>query len=287
MDFIEQIQALSSKIEKLKDTITTEEATKTAFIMPFIQALGYNIFDPQEVTPEFTADIGSKKGEKVDYAIFLNGHPIMLFECKLCNTDLTDKQAAQLRRYFHVTEARIGILTNGIVYRFYSDLEQTNVMDKRPFMEIDLLNLEEPLIKELKKLSKANFQLEEMLSTANELKYIREIKIFLKKQLEDPSGVFVRFFASQVYPGRLTQSVLHQFKSPVKKALRQFINEEINARLQSAMDSERREPSKEAEEAKDDGSHPTSSNEIVTTPEEWEAFYIIRAILRKEIPTVA
>ncbi len=79
MDFIDRIRDLSTRIPKQLEHIQTEEATKNALIMPFISALGYNVFDPTEVVPEFTADVGIKKGEKVDYAIHLDGKPIMLF----------------------------------------------------------------------------------------------------------------------------------------------------------------------------------------------------------------
>ncbi|WP_457571504.1 type I restriction endonuclease [Desulfovulcanus sp.] len=277
MDFAEQLQEIAKRIEKTKEAVQTEEATKTAFVMPFIQTLGYNIFDPQEVVPEFTADIGPKKGEKVDYAIFSDGHPIILFECKACQVDLDDKLASQLRRYFHVTDARIGVLTNGIIYRFYSDLEQSNIMDKKPFMEIDFTRLEEPLIQELKKLTKSNFQLDEMLSTANELKYIREIKLFLKRQLKNPAPNFIKFLAYQVYPGRLTQSVLGQFSSIAQKAFTQFINEEISLRLQSVIDTQQEKTAEATADAEKE-QQTSAKDDIVTTPEEWEGFYIVRAI---------
>ena len=114
MDFIEQLHALSAKVQKQKDTIQTEEATKNAFILPFISALGYDVFDPCEVVPEFTADVGIKKGEKADYAIFHDGKVIVLLECKKCGTDLSSCHASQLYRYFSVTEARIAILCDGI-----------------------------------------------------------------------------------------------------------------------------------------------------------------------------
>jgi predicted type IV restriction endonuclease len=129
MDFIEKIQLLAQKIAKEKDHIQTEEATKNAFVLPFINSLGYDIFSPLEVIPEYTADVGIKKGEKVDYAVLKDGRPIMLFECKTCGCDLNNVHMSQLYRYFSVTDARIGVLTNGIVYRFFSDLEKPNQMD--------------------------------------------------------------------------------------------------------------------------------------------------------------
>src|ERR1044071_7269994 len=123
MSFVEQLQALAIKTEKLCPVLETEEATKNALVMPLIHMLGYDIFDPTEVIPEFTADVGIKKGEKVDYAVKKDGRLVMLFECKHCGAELNLKHASQLFRYFAVTEARIGVLTNGIIYQFYTDLE--------------------------------------------------------------------------------------------------------------------------------------------------------------------
>ena len=154
MDFIDKLQALSAKIKKQKDGIQTEEATKTAFVLPFIGTLGYDIFEPTEVIPEFTADVGIKKGEKVDYAICLDGKKVMLFECKSCHSSLDDCHASQLYRYFSVTGARLAVLTNGVLYRFYSDLEEPNKMDSRPFMEFNMLDVQENLVPELKRFTK-------------------------------------------------------------------------------------------------------------------------------------
>ena len=177
MDFIDHIHDLSVRIEKQASVIQTEEATKNAFVMPFISALGYNVFDPTEVTPELVADVGTKKGEKVDYAILINGKPIILFECKWCGTNLDKENPTQLYRYFSAkTDAKFGILTNGIIYKFYSDLENQNVMDTKPFLELNMLNIKEPVVEEVKKFSKSTFDLNSILDTARELKYMREIR---------------------------------------------------------------------------------------------------------------
>jgi predicted type IV restriction endonuclease len=117
MDFIDKIRELSARIPKQLDHIQTEEATKNALVMPFINALGYNVFDPTEVTPELCADVGVKKGEKVDYA---------LFECKHHAADLGNMHASHLHRYFSVVEARFIALTNGLVYWLDTDLEASN-----------------------------------------------------------------------------------------------------------------------------------------------------------------
>lgn len=121
-DFIEQIKALAGLIPTRLGGVKTEEATKTAFVMPFIAALGYNVFDPAEVVPEFIADVGIKKGEKIDYAIMKDGKPTIMFECKHHAANLDFEHASQLHRYFNVAEARVAVLTNGIIYRFYKGL---------------------------------------------------------------------------------------------------------------------------------------------------------------------
>jgi len=272
MDFIDLLRALATKMSKQIGHIKTEEATKTAFVMPFIQALGYDVFDPTEVVPEFIADVGSKKGEKIDYAIMADGQPMMLIECKCCDADLNDAHASQLRRYFHVTAARIGVLTNGTSYMFFSDLEEKNIMDKRPFMEINLLDINEELIPELKKLTKTSFELDQMLSTASNLKYTREIKAYLENQLVNPSPEFARPIIAEVYAGLKTQQVVEQFGPIIKQAFISLINDHINARLKTALVGKPADqPLAEQEQAE---------SKIVTTQEEMEGFYIVRAILR-------
>ncbi|WP_293675516.1 type I restriction endonuclease, partial [Thiolapillus sp.] len=204
-------------------------------IMPFLSVLGYDVFNPMEVIPEYTADIGTKKGEKVDYVIKKDDEIIILIECKWSGIDLHQNHASQLYRYFSTTSARFCILTNGIVYEFYSDIDSPNKMDSKPFFEFNILDFEDHQINELKKFTKSAFSLEDILTTASTLKYTGAIKKILEQELEKPSEEFVRFFASRIYGGRLTQSVLEQFRKIVKKAREQFINEKINDRLKSAL----------------------------------------------------
>lgn len=235
MDFADKMSELSSQIPKRLEHIETEEATKNAFVMPFIRMLGYNIFDPTEVVPEFTADVGVKKGEKVDYAIMQNGKPIIIMEVKSADVKLSDSHISQLYRYFGVTEARLGILTNGLTYRFYSDLDEPNKMDKRPFMVLDMNDVKPWQVEELKKFTKEMFDIEGIISIASSLKYTREIKRLLSQQLAEPDDDFVKIFARQVYEGVLTQAVREQFAELVKDAFRELLNERIANRLQSAL----------------------------------------------------
>ena len=277
MDFIEELRNLSVRITRQKDVTQTEEATKHAFVMPFINLLGYDVFNPTEVVPEFTADVGTKQGEKVDYAIFKDDEVIMLIECKKYGTDLSDAHTTQLYRYFSVVHARIAVLTDGVMYQFYTDLEESNIMDTKPFLEFNMLDIQPPLVNELKRFTKSGFDLDAMLTAASDLKYTKAIKQTMMEQLEAPSEDFVRFFLSYVYSGVRTQTVVQQFTDIVKRALNQFLNEQINQRLQSAIS---REEVAEENEDSDESFEEEVEPRIETTEEELEGFYIVKSIVR-------
>lgn len=279
MDFGDSIRSLASRVLLHRDAVQTEEATKTALVMPFLQALGYNVFDPREVTPELVADIGTKKGEKVDYAILRDEKPIMIFECKKAGLDLSLNHASQLFRYFSTTDTRFGVLTNGLRYHFYADLDQPNRMDDKPFFEFDLLDWDDQALEELRKFTKEDFDLSRILSTANDLKYLKEIQKVLGIQLNTPSEDFVKVIASRVYAGKFTQSVRDQFAGLVRRAFNQLLSDRIQDRLKAAMvaTSEDAVPHSDVD--------PRTPDDVVsTTEEEREAFFIVRAILREMVP---
>lgn len=240
MEFSNKLKEFSQRIEKMKDGIQTEEATKTSLVMPFFNLLGYDVFNPMEFCPEYTADVGIKKGEKVDYAILDQGEPLILIECKSC-TDSLGKHSSQLFRYFGTSKARFGILTNGIVYKFFTDLEESNKMDLSPFLEVNLLSLKDTQINEIKKFCKENFDSDKVFSTASELKYSGLIKDYLSKQLDNPSEDFVKHILYYVYEGQRTQKVVEKYQPLVKKAFTSFINEIVNQKITSALTPEEAE----------------------------------------------
>ena len=219
MDFKDSIFQLAERVSALKESIQTEEATKNAFIMPFIQMLGYDVFNPLEVVPEMDCDITKKKGEKIDYAIMKDGSPIMLIECKHWKQDL-NLHDNQLKRYYVASKAKFGVLTNGIVYRFYTDLIKENIMDDVPFLEINLEKIRETQIEEVKKFCKGNFDLDNILSSANDLKYMSEVKKVIRSEFTEPSPEFVKLLTKRVYEGIVTQKVLDQFSDIVLRALK-------------------------------------------------------------------
>ena len=287
MDFKDSIFQLAERISALKESIQTEEATKNAFIMPFIQILGYDVFNPLEVVPEMDCDISKKKGEKIDYAIMKDGSPIMLIECKHWKQDL-NLHDNQLKRYYVASKAKFGVLTNGIVYRFYADLIKENIMDDVPFLEINLEKLRETQIDEVKKFCKENFDLDNILSSANDLKYMSEVKKIIRSEFAEPSPELVKLLTKRVYEGIVTQKVLDQFTDIVARAIKSHINDVMSEKLgiaikateaagapiNSSAATEQEEPAKDDEKA----------SKIITTVEELEGYYIVKSIVCEIIP---
>lgn len=285
MELLNKLTMLASKIKQQGASIQTEEATKNAFIMPFLsQVLGYDVFDPQEVVPEFVCDIGTKKGEKIDYAIFRDSAIQIVVECKKFGEPLSIQHASQLFRYFHVTNARIALLTNGAQYLFFTDLDAPNKMDEKPFLVLDLLNIDESTAPELSKLSKAQFDLSAVISTAGELKYVGQLKRQLTAEFNQPSEDFVRFLASRVYDGKITANVREQFQSLVQKAIAQFLSDQVNDRLKLAMapaSVTQQTDHQSVASSVDNDPVETSKDLVDTTDIEFEGFYLIKSIGRK------
>lgn len=284
MEFHDRIAALATKVSNQASAIGTEEATKNAFVMPFISTiLGYDVFDPLEVVPEFTADVGIKKGEKVDYAIMRDGEVQILIECKASTGVPKIEHASQLFRYFSTTNARIAALTNGVVWQFFTDLDAPNKMDAKPFLVLDLLDIDDTLIPEVQKLSKDSFDLESIISAAEELKYVGALKREIAGQFREPGDEWIKFFTQRVYDGMYTARVREQFTALVGKASRQFLTESVNDRLKTALGAgagislPSAEPAVISSEpvAQDDLQRDT---EIETTLEELEGYQIVKAI---------
>jgi predicted type IV restriction endonuclease len=285
MDLIDHLRVISNRIPKIKEHLKTEEATKTSLIMPFLQALGYDVFDPTEVVPEFTADVGTKKGEKVDYAVMKGGQPIMLIECKTANMALTPEHTSQLYRYYSVTTTRIGILTNGLLYQFFADLDEPNKMDAKPFLEFDMLDLNPGTVDAIKSFGRSLFDPEKIVNTAAEMRYMREIKRTFDEQLKEPDTELVKFFGARVFPGRMTQSNIDYLRRLIKTALNQVITDRIHARLRSALADEEaiasghEPPSAIAAAAAAAPEEPKDKvSKVVTTQEELDAYALVQEI---------
>jgi len=285
MDFKDIIRALGERVNRQKEHALTEESTKQAFIIPFLQALGYDTSNPIEVISESIADVGMKKGEKVDYIINKDGEAILLVEAKHWKQKL-DNHDGQLLRYYHVSKARLSLLTNGIEYRFFTDLVAANRMDERPFLEFDITTINDQQIEDVKRFHKSYFDAAKIIAAASDLKYTAALRALLASEFKSPSEAFVRFFAKQVYGGMVTDRVVFQFSDLLRKSMQLMLSEMISDRLKSALD-------KEEEIKKQVGEDPTSSiiepemvgktRVVETTSDEMEAFYIVKSMLRKYV----
>ena len=285
MDFLDELKKLSDKLKKVGPTLASEEATKTALVMPFIRALGYDVFNTDEVMPEFVATSSDKKDQRVDYAIMKDGCPIILIECKALGTPLEYGQADQLRKYFNCsTTAPVGILTDGNIYKFFTDLEQTNLLDKTPYMTFTLEKIDKRLIPEIQKLGKDRFDPDDAVNAAEKLKYTGMFKEILEENVEEPKDELVKFFLSQSdYEGRATVSVLAKFKDILKDALEGFIADKITDRLTAALDAGEKKdspqtPSPATEEPKTETPEPSFGGSS-PSEEEMQGYYIVKSIL--------
>lgn len=287
MDFSDKLKQFSKRAEAIKGNLATEEATKTALIMPFFTLLDYDVFNPLEFIPEFVADVGTKKGEKVDYAIMKDGKPVILVEAKAVDDTLT-KHDAQLFRYFTVTEVKFTILTNGIVYKFYTDLEEKNKMDEKPFLEINILDMTDAQMSELKKFIKDSFDIDTIFNTASELKYTSLIKSQLTNQLNNPSDDFVRFLINDFYSGVKTSNVVERFKPIVKKSFQQFVNDFMNDKIKSILanneEKQDEEVAEDIEAVVEIDTKDVEESRIVTTEEEIQGINIVKSILAEIVP---
>lgn len=268
------LKELQAKLREHRQILSTEESAKTTLVLPFLRALGYDIFNPAEVQPEFTCDVGTKKGEKIDYAVCVNGTPSILVECKSANSGLSDRHASQLFRYFATCDAKVALLTNGIVYKFYTDGDATNRMDEKPFLIFDLDNFRKSDVKNLAIFQKQDFDEEKIAAQAGTLKLQGEVSAELQKEFAQPSDELVRMIANRLHEGRLTEAVRNRFRLVINQSFSTLINNSVNERLQQAMSQS------------DDGGGETEVvdfSDIETTQDEIDGFNVIRAIASQKV----
>lgn len=277
---LSQLVTLADRVRSAIPECLNEANTKTSLVLPFLQAMGYDVFDHNEVAQEYTAEWGTKKGEKVDIAILREGQPAILIECKPMGDLLNTGKCSQLFRYFSTQPARIGILTNGQRFLFFSDLEKENVMDGKPFMELDLLNFNERIIPELQKLTKEAWDLDAALSSAETLKYTRAVKMLVSQDVESPTDDIVRHYASQCYDGKLMPRIIEMFRPIVKRAFAEHVSDQIVKRLESVRIASEVPAQSASQEEEPHCERPNEDPAVVThNTEEW-ALIIVRTLLR-------
>ena len=225
MGLFEDLRQLSEQVKKRQSHIHGEEATKQALVLPFLQVLGYDIYDPTEVRPEYVADFAKKKSngqfEKIDYALYVRGELGLFIECKSIDAKAEDHDG-QLARYFNSTESvRVGVLTNGIRYRFFTDLRAPNMMDAEPFLEFNILSVTERDADMLKPFTKDGFNSAAVQRYAEEVISMEKITSLVDELLRNPSEDFIRYILGtlNLVSGRITEKVVERFAPIVKKSI--------------------------------------------------------------------
>ena len=272
-DLVAALNQITENLQTQKQLVQTEEATKNAFIMPFIAALGYNVFNPVEVIPEYNADVVGLKGEKVDYAIMQDGQPAILIECKHTAVNLNDqKYLTQLSRYFNVTDAQLGILTNGEEYWFYSDLKEKNRMDETPFLKVDLSKeLDARALDSLDIFTKDTFDVDATRSMAEELIYVNGIKETLLTMLLQPDEEFVRsLYSKSGFGVRFTAQTRSRYVDLAEQAIKEVISDQRIASSSAGSNSAQ-------------GASQERENIGEPSEEEMAAFEIVKSIVNSAI----
>lgn len=218
------LHELANKIQSFKNDILNEEATKNSCILPFLSILGYDIHNPQEVVPEYIADIGIKNGEKVDFTIAIDNEASMLVEAKTIGTNL-NKHYSQLFRNFSVVDgAKVGILTDGVEYQFYTDIKIPNKMDQEPFFVFNIFNFNDKDYKYLTKFKKENFNVYKIKKAAEKLYYEQEIDRIVANVLSNPNDDFINLILSEIYDGRKTPLIRNTVQPMVVKAIEKYVS---------------------------------------------------------------
>ena len=273
MELETKLSVLAKVVREHREVLLTEEAAKNALVMPFLQALGYNVFNPSEVIPEFTCDVGTKKGEKVDYAICNDGDVSILVECKPASAELNLNHASQLFRYFSVTEARVAILTNGVEFKFFSDIDTPNKMDEKPFFTFQMDAVKKADIRTLSNFMKGSFDIETIVAEAGNLKMQTLVAKELEKQFAEPSDEFIKLIASRIHEGKVTAAIKDRFKNLIVASINSLIRDKVNDRLTSAL-----QVSNPADADAAEGAASLENDGVITTQDEIDGFNIIRAI---------
>ena len=223
-DFVDRIKAVVAELRKRVPHCKTEEATKMSLILPFLEkVLGWNPYDPHQLVPEFAADIGTKRGEKVDFAAMADDEPAILIEAEKFGTDLGREHMNQLYRYFACTSARFAILTDGIRYLFFADLDDQNRMDPKPFFTLNLFEIDANSVAPLQAFSRTEFDVAKNLELARDLRCIGEVVNLLREVWAKPSDSFIKWIMAEVHEGPRKKHVRERYERTCKAALDAFL----------------------------------------------------------------
>lgn len=269
------VKDLSKRVGELRDYTMSEEATKMAFVVPFIQeVLGYDVLDPREVVPEFTADVGIKKGERVDYAIVVDGEPRILIEAKRIGERLSPAHASQLTRYFAMTDVDFAILTNGSRYEVYTHTQKENLMDGIPFLVLDLMSPDGDMVEMVKMLTKSRFAPRELRREAERLITVQVMREAIADEFENPSPEMVKLIAKRTTDRVMTPKAVEEYTEIFGYVASEYIQGLVDDEIQR----------RQSEEIRKNNRVLYNSDKIVTTDEEVLSFNIVQAIGSAVVP---
>ena len=295
----EQLQHLSEQVRRRQPHIRGEESTKQALVVPFLSVLGYDVHDPTELQPEYIADFAKKRPggpmEKVDYAIRKDGNPVIFIECKSVDAD-PRLHGGQLARYFNATPSvPIAIVTNGVRYMFFTDLEERNILSEQPFFQFNIFDFSANDVEVLESFGRARFDPATIRDRVEEIIYINKITGFIGEILRNPTESFTRFVLSEldlVSGKKLTARLVEKFVPTIRRAIQTSLLDMATRSIRDQV-ADKPEPTTTlisavaaAPAAKNETTGPTpiipkpttATAGIVTTPEELEAFEIVKSI---------
>lgn len=293
MGLLEDLRKLSEKVKLRKDHVKGEEATKHALIVPFLQVIGFDTTDPLEVKPEFVADFAKRRSngqfQKVDYLITVKGEPAIFVEAKSVEA-AAEEHDGQLRYYFNSTPSvKLAIVTNGLVYRFFTDLKMHNIMDEVPFLEFNILQITEREAGIIERYTKARFDAESVRQHAEEVISLEKVTKLINDLLRNPSASFVKLVIEQldlVGDNRITANVISRFEPIVRKSIENVLFEHVARAIQQmqAPPPQAPEPAQPPQMQSAPATplqrqpQPEASPAAVTVDEDLEIFGIVKRI---------
>lgn len=281
MGYTEDVYRLASQVlERKQHCKGNEEATKHSLILPFFQMLGFDIYNPSVLRPEYKAGFASNK-EKIDYAIFQNDVPALFIEAKAYGEKL-ENYDAQLAKYFNsTTNLKLAVITDGVRYKFFTDLKEPNIIDIDPFLEFDFESIGTEEIEILKRFQADKFNAQELVNHAENLVYLRALKKKVRAIFREPSDDFVRFMAGDVFPKKITANALERLTPLVKQALSSVLVEMVSMGLSQEISKpeDTSIPTEVTEVVAPTSDAESKESKVVTTEEELAGFNLIYQLI--------
>ncbi len=254
---------LKHHVEHVKNAgehCATEETTKQALILPFLDILGFSPYDPQKVKAEYGADFpGAKANERVDYALFCQSVPVMFIEAKGYKEKI-ENHCPQLSRYFNSTpEVTISAITNGQEWRFFTDLKQKNVMDPTPFLRIRMDEISDADASQLYRFRHDKFKPEALRTLAEESVYLSAFTKTISSSLRDVDSEFVKYVASK---SNVERQLNQRFIESITPLVKQAVEKSVSAMVVSGL-SNRHTPIDEIPIDKEPSVEHSEPDEIV------------------------